>query len=212
MLGLQRDIEDLVEEFPSSRAFRNELDRIFDESTSPRAMWREMERLMDEFESPVPMRTRAARLFEDVMGTLRRPFARTRDSYVPDLELTEHDGEYVMKADLPGMREQDIDLRVDDNSMLTISGERHEEGSKRIRGYEYSERAYGAFSRSVALPSGVDPEKVSARFENGVLEVHIPKTEAAMRRARKIPLSSREEPRVMGAGNGPTSRASSRSS
>jgi HSP20 family protein len=163
-----------------------------------------MDRLLDEFESPPTLRRRIERLFEGFTGALGRPLARARAAFVPSLELTEREGEYVMKADLPGMREQDIDLRIDDDNVLTIRGERREEETKRVRGYEYSERTYGAFSRSVQLPSGIDASKVQADFRNGVLEIHIAKTEAA--RARKIPVS-REEPRVLAPGNGPTAQA-----
>ena len=190
---LQRDIDDLLEDFPTPRAFRHEVTRLFGEELSPRTIWREMERLMDDYESPPSLRSRIGRLFEGVRGVL--PLTREKDGFVPSVELVEQDKEYVLKADLPGMREQDVDVRIDDDNVLTIGGERREEHTKTVRGYEYSERRYGSFSRSVALPTGINPDKIEADFRNGVLEVHIPKSQQALA-ARKIPIS-REEPKVM---------------
>jgi HSP20 family protein len=123
---------------------------------------------------------------------------RAREAFMPSVDFAEHDNECIMKVDLPGMREQDIDVRIDDNNVLTISGERRAEEKKKVRGYEYSERSYGKFSRSVSLPTGVDASKIEADFRNGVLEIHVQKTAEAVR-ARKIPV--REEPRVL-PGNG----------
>ena len=156
--------------------------------------------MLDEFESPRPLRRRIGRLFENFVGAVRRPFSREPVSFVPPVELKESESEYVMKADLPGMREQDIDLRIDDENVLTISGERQGEETKRVRGYEYTERSHGSFSRTVQLPPGIDASKIEADLRSGVLEIHIPKTAAAQ--GRKIPVS-REEPRVIPAGNGP---------
>jgi HSP20 family protein len=204
MVSLQRDLEEVLEDFAYPRAFRREMDRLFDEVSAPRALWREMDRLMEEFESPPTLRRRITRLFDDFVSAVKRPFAREKATFVPSVDLAERDNEYVLKADLPGMREQDIDLRIDDDNVLTIKGERREEETKRVRGYEYSERSYGTFSRSVSLPSGVDASKIEADFRHGVLEIRIPKTEAA--RARKIPIS-REEPRVIAPSNGPTAQA-----
>lgn len=194
MLSLQRDIEDLLDDFSSPRALRREIERAFEQAEGPTDVWQEMDRLFDEFAPPPTLRRRIARLFEDLTGA-RAP--SRAGVFVPSVDLTEHENEYVLKVDLPGMREQDIDVRIEDNNVLTISGERREEEKKRVRGYEYSERRYGRFSRSVTLPSNVETSKVEADFRNGVLEVHVPKTEAA--RARKIPI--REEQRAL-SGNG----------
>jgi len=203
MISLQREIEDLLEDVSSPRAFRRELDRLFASDLSPRSLWTEIDRLMDDFESPPTLRSRIGRLFESTRGLL--PFTHAKTTFVPSVELVEQDKEYVLKADLPGMREQDVDVRIDDDNVLTIRGERREERTKTLRGYEYSERAYGSFSRSVALPVGIDAGKIEAEFHNGVLEVHVPKSQQALT-ARKIPIG-REEPRVL-PGNGPTAQAS----
>lgn len=196
-LSLRRDMEDILEEFDLPRGFRRELDRIFDEESSPRSLWSEMERMFDDFVSPMPLRRRMARLFEPITGTVGL-LGRGGQMFVPDVELTERDNAYVLRVDLPGMREQDVNVSVDDDNVLTITGERHRDETKRERGYEYTERSYGSFSRSVQLPRGADASKVDADFRNGVLEVHIPKGEAA--RKRNVPIRGRERERELGAG------------
>jgi HSP20 family protein len=80
----------------------------------------------------------------------------------------------VLRGDLPGMSEDDVDIEIKDN-VLTVSGERKSENEEKGEGYHRVERAFGRFSRSLSLPQGIDPEKVEAKFENGVLEVQIPK-------------------------------------
>ena len=111
-------------------------------------------------------------------NTLRR--------WIPAMDLVETDEHFVLKADLPGLTEADVNLEVEDN-VLTISGERKAEHEDKREGYVRVERAFGAFRRSLTLPEGVDPEAVSARFEKGVLEVRIPKPE--QRKPRKITIN-----------------------
>jgi HSP20 family protein len=94
--------------------------------------------------------------------------------WIPAMDLAEDQGEYVVRADLPGVTEKDVQIELQDN-VLTISGERSSEHQERKNGYYRVERASGRFSRSLTLPEGVDPQSVRAQFENGVLEVRIPK-------------------------------------
>ncbi len=84
----------------------------------------------------------------------------------------------VLRADLPGLDEKDIEVRVQDNT-LTIQGERKEEKEEKKEDYYCSERAYGAFMRSLTLPASVDASKIKATFKKGVLEVHLPKAKEA---------------------------------
>jgi HSP20 family protein len=196
--ALRREIEDLIEDFSMPRPFRREIERLFDEDLSTRSLWREMDQLLDEFNSPTSLRSRIERLFEGGRGKI--PFWSGRADFVPAVELTEQDKEYLLKVDLPGMREQDVDVSINDDNVLTIRGERREEKTKNVRGYEYSERTYGSFSRAVTLPPGVDQNRIEADFHNGVLEVHVPKTAGAMA-TRRIPIA-REEGRIPA--NGPT--------
>jgi HSP20 family protein len=93
----------------------------------------------------------------------------------------------VLRADLPGLSEKDVNIELEDN-VLTVSGERKAEHEERKEGYYRVERASGTFSRSLTLPEGVDPEAVSANFERGVLEVRIPKPE--QRKPRKVTISA----------------------
>jgi HSP20 family protein len=108
--------------------------------------------------------------------------------WVPPMDLVEAEDEYVLRADLPGLAEDDLDIEVKDN-VLTISGERRAEHEDRREGYHRVERAFGRFSRSLDLPEGIDSSAVSADFENGVLEVRIPKPEE--RQPTKIAIGSR---------------------
>ena len=91
---------------------------------------------------------------------------------MPSIDVFEKDGNLVLKAELPGMKEEDIDVSVIRNT-LTIRGEKAEE---KVEGKSRSERLFGSFSRSLALPVAVDTEKVAATYRNGVLEIVLPKT------------------------------------
>ena len=107
--------------------------------------------------------------------------------WIPAMDLTEEGDQYVLRADLPGVEQKDVGVEVEDR-VLTVSGERHTESEKKGDGYRRFERASGSFSRSLTLPEGVDPDSVQASFENGVLEVRIPKP--AERKPRRIEVSS----------------------
>jgi HSP20 family protein len=106
--------------------------------------------------------------------------------WIPAMDLVESENDFVLRADLPGLSEGDVNIELED-SVLTISGERKAEHEERKEGYYRVERASGTFSRSLTLPEGVDPEAVKAHFEKGVLEVRIPKPE--QRKPRKVAIS-----------------------
>jgi HSP20 family protein len=112
--------------------------------------------------------------------------AQTMRRWIPAMDLVETEDAFVLRADLPGLSESDVNIELEDN-VLTISGERKAEHEERKEGYYRVERASGTFSRSLTLPEGVDPEAVSANFERGVLEVRVPKPEA--RKPRKVAIS-----------------------
>ena len=107
--------------------------------------------------------------------------------WVPPVDLVEADDHFVLKADLPGLAEGDVNIEVQDGT-LTISGERKAEHEEHERGWYRIERSFGAFNRSLTLPDGVDPDGIEASFHNGVLEVRIPKPE--QRKPRRIEISS----------------------
>lgn len=97
---------------------------------------------------------------------------------VPPVDVVDRKEEVVLRADLPGLTEKDIELTLE-NGNLTIRGERNEEEEAKEEDYYCSERWLGAFSRSLTLPTGVDADKIRATFREGVLEVHLPKTAKA---------------------------------
>jgi HSP20 family protein len=108
-------------------------------------------------------------------NTLRR--------WMPAMDLVESGDHFVLRADLPGLGEGDVKIELEDTT-LTISGERKAEHETKDEGYYRLERAFGAFSRTLQLPKGIDPEGVTASFDRGVLEVRIPKPEE--RKPRRI--------------------------
>jgi HSP20 family protein len=123
--------------------------------------------------------------------------------WVPAMDLVEAENEFVLKADLPGLSEENVSIEVEDN-VLTISGERKAEHEERKEAYYRVERAFGRFSRSLTLPEGIKPEAVKASFEHGVLEVRVPKPEA--KKPRKVAISvGGGEPKTIEGSETPTS-------
>jgi len=114
--------------------------------------------------------------------------------WIPAMDLLEEDERFVLRADLPGVEEESINVELQDN-VLTISGERAPEHRAQDGGYQRLERAWGAFSRSLTLPAGIDPESIEASFNNGVLEVRVPKPEE--RKPRRVAINVGDEPRVI---------------
>ncbi|WP_454916311.1 Hsp20/alpha crystallin family protein [Xanthobacter sediminis] len=103
----------------------------------------------------------------------------------PAVDVAERDGAYEITAELPGMDEKDIEVKLA-NGTLTIRGEKKEEREEKEKDYYLSERRYGTFTRAFKVPDGVDPEKVEARFAKGVLIVTLPKTAAAKSQEKTI--------------------------
>lgn len=125
--------------------------------------------------------------------------------WLPAMDLVETDEHFVLRADLPGLGEDDVSIEVEDG-VLTVSGERKAEHEERKEGYHRVERAYGSFARSLTLPDGVDPESVEASFDRGVLEVRIPKP--AERKPRKVAISVGGKPATIEGGEGGDAPAS----
>jgi HSP20 family protein len=111
------------------------------------------------------------RVFDAFFGN--GPGTRVR-RWVPAMDLVETDDQLVLRADLPGLTKEDVELEVKDG-VLTVSGERKAEHEEKSEGYYRVERAFGRFSRSLTVPDGIDAETITAAFEDGVLEVRIPK-------------------------------------
>jgi HSP20 family protein len=108
---------------------------------------------------------------------------------MPPVDIYENDQhEIVLKAELPGVSREDIDLRVENNT-LTIRGERKRQQEAKQENYHRVERLYGSFSRSFSLPATVNTEKVSAEFRDGVLTVSLPAREEAKPRQIQVQVS-----------------------
>ncbi len=121
-------------------------------------------------------------------GTMRR--------WLPPMDLVEAADQYVLRADLPGLSDGDVNVQLEDN-MLTISGERKAEHERQQEGYYRLERAFGAFSRSLTLPEGVDPDGVQAHFDRGVLEIRIPKPEQKKPKTVQITLGANPDTKTI---------------
>ena len=120
------------------------------------------------------------RLFGSVLDTPPQGNGGALRRWMPAMDLVETGDHFVLRADLPGLSEADVNIEVEER-VLTISGERKAEHSDNKDGYHRVERAFGSFSRSLTLPEGVDAESVAASFDRGVLEVRIPSPSSASR-------------------------------
>ncbi|HET8997989.1 MAG TPA: Hsp20/alpha crystallin family protein [Acetobacteraceae bacterium] len=145
------------------RSFRTEMDRLFD-------------RFAGGFGFPS-----LSRMFDGGNGGVETAFSVPS----PAVDITEDDAAYKLSAELPGMAETEIEVSVVDDT-LTIKGEKKQETEKQEKNYYLSERSYGSFQRSFALPDSVDAEKIGAEFAKGVLTVTLPKKPEAKVEAKKI--------------------------
>ena len=126
------------------------------------------------------------RLFEDTVNRLfAQPNARP---WVPPVDIKETESELIFKADLPDIEMKDIDLRMENGSLI-LRGECKFEETKNGGGWHRLERSYGTFERVFALPETVDPEAVKADYKNGVLTITLPKKEVAKPRQIKVEFS-----------------------
>lgn len=140
--------------FAMMRRFSEEMDRLFDDFRTGRGML------------PAQSRGRAE-----------------LSQWSPQIEMYEKDNQLVICTDLPGMKQEDIQLEVQEN-MLTIQGERRNDFEDTQEGYYRSERSYGSFLRTIPLPPGIETEQAKASFENGVLKVMFPLPQQQQRRRR----------------------------
>jgi HSP20 family protein len=119
---------------------------------------------------------------------------RTEAAFIPAVEVKETEDAYRFKVDLPGMKEEDVEVSITGNR-VTISGEREEEERQEGDRYHVCEFSYGTFSRSFTLPEGVDLDKAKAEFKDGVLMLAVPKREASQARRITIGAKGEEEKR-----------------
>lgn len=136
----------------------------------------------EPFRDLVSIQDRMNRLFDDAFRAPRAG-AATEDwalggSWAPLVDIYEHDGNIVLKAELPGVEPKDVDICVE-NNVLTLRGERRVDSEVKREQYHRVERAYGTFSRSFTLPAVVDTEKIKAEYKDGMLQVTLPTREEA---------------------------------
>lgn len=117
-----------------------------------------------------------------------REWFEEAEEWLPDIDMFRKDDTLVVRADLPGIKPEDIEVTVE-GDMLTIKGRREEEKEVREEDYFCSERATGEFERRIRLPEGVTSDQIEAHHEDGVLEVKIPAPKAAGRSSVKIPVN-----------------------
>jgi HSP20 family protein len=157
---------------PSTRVDNRGLTRPFD------LLQNQIDRVFNEFSRgfgmPMPLWGEGAGMWDN--GTL-----------LPSIDMHEVDGKLMITTDLPGVAESDIDIAVQDD-ILTISGEKKSEFEEKAGEQIRTERSFGKFSRSVSLPFAVDPDKVDARFTNGVLKLVIDRPAEAQHTLKKIPI------------------------
>ena len=137
-------------------------------------------RILDPWRDFGTLQERINRMFDDTMRALypHEDEGLERGTWVPAVDIHETEDGYVVKADLPGMKREDIQIDLKD-STLHIKGEKKFEEKVSKDKYIRTERAYGTFIRSFTLPSNVDAEKIKASYKDGVLELSLPKKEEA---------------------------------
>ncbi len=142
---------------------------------------REVDRLFDDFSGGI-WRSPFGRSLFDI-----EPFRRTEAAFgaVPAVDVTQTDKGYEVTAELPGMEEKDIDVKLA-NGILTIKGEKRDEKEEKKKDYYVSERSFGSFERSFQVPADVDADKINASFKKGLLTVMLPKSAEAQRAEKKI--------------------------
>jgi HSP20 family protein len=116
------------------------------------------------------------RLFDDFFGERRTEMGES--TWLPSVDVSENDSALSVRAELPGMTQDDIELNLQDN-VLTLTGEKKKEHQEEQENFHRVERSYGSFRRTFTLPCNVKAEKISATFKDGVLEITLPKTEEA---------------------------------
>ena len=157
-----------------------------DDVTSKGQSGRVPTRYQDPFQS---FRTEMDRLFDSFLGGVpsltgfRQGF--TEAQMTPTLDVKENEKEIIVKADLPGMDEKDINLTIH-NGVLSLRGEKKSEHTDQRENYHVMERSYGSFQRSIRLPETINEDKAEARFDKGVLTITLPKRPEMVGTQKKI--------------------------
>lgn len=145
-------------------------------------------RRQDEEHPFLALQQRMNRMFDDFFrGFDIEPLGRLagEGAFMPQMNISEDDKEITITTELPGIDEKDLDISITKDT-LTISGEKKTETEDKKKNYHRIERSYGSFSRSIALPDGIDESKAEAELKKGVLKIKIPKTAQSQSQRRKI--------------------------
>jgi len=164
----------------SEKKEKKELERRMSETANPFGMMRrftkDMEKLFDDFGG-----SRVSNLFRNDFSPFQ--MESERFEWIPQIEVLQNNGQFTVRADLPGLTKNDVKVEITDK-MLILSGERKEEKEEKHEDFYRSERSYGSFYRQIPLPEGAKNEKAEATFDKGVLAVTMPahKVETEMRK------------------------------
>lgn len=128
---------------------------------------------------------RMLRRFGMLSGRRESMWSTDRALWMPDVDVMEKNNQMIVRADLPGMKREDIHLTVE-NDTLVISGSRKEEREEKQEGYYFAERSIGEFRRAIPLPEGADTDKIDASYKDGVLEARVPLPAASAQKRKEI--------------------------
>src|SRR5436853_3067760 len=143
----------------------------------------------EPFREFATLQDRMNRLFRESYGPESREEALTTSTFAPPVDVYEDEHNITLKIEVPGIDEKDIDVRVENNT-LTVHGERKFEKEEKEENYRRVERQYGSFTRNFTLPSTVDPEKVHANYDKGVLKISMAKKAEAKPKQIKVNVGS----------------------
>jgi HSP20 family protein len=146
----------------------------------------------DPFRDIVSLREKMNRLFEDMVTQRGEEKEMISSAWAPAVDIYEDESQLVLTAEVPGIDEKDIEIKIENNT-LTLHGERKMEKETKEENYHRLERSYGSFSRSFTLPNYVDTDKIRAEHENGVLKITMPKKPELKPRKVKILKPAAEE-------------------
>ncbi len=139
----------------------------------------------DPFRDLITLREKMNRLFEDAVTSRGEDKDLISSAWTPAVDIYENENELVLTAEVPGLEEKDVEIRIEDNT-LSIKGERKFEKETKEENYHRIERSYGAFFRSFTLPNSIDQDKIQAEHENGILKITMPKRTELKPRKVKI--------------------------
>ena len=162
----------------------------------------------EPFREFATLQDRMNRLFRESYNDAGQDESLTTSRFAPAVDVYEDEHQVILKIEVPGIDEKDIDVRVENNT-LTVQGERKIEKEEKEENYRRVERQYGSFTRTFTLPQTVDSEKVSANYEKGVLKITLPKRAEAKPKQIKVNIGTEKGERTLEGkeGKGPSRAA-----